>query len=65
VPKMKTNSAAKKRFRTTGSGRVFCRRTNKGHLNMGKSGSRRRRLGLDKELDRGNRKFVSRLLPGV
>lgn len=64
MPKMKTNSAAKKRFRETGSGLVYHRRTNKGHLNMKKSGSRKRRLQLDKELDRSNRSFVSRLLPG-
>jgi large subunit ribosomal protein L35 len=64
MPKMKTNSAAKKRFRVTGSGKILCRRANKGHLNMKKSGSRKRRLRLDIELNSSNRDFVKRLLPG-
>ena len=46
MPKMRTNSAAKKRFKKTGSGKVFHRRTNKGHLNAKKSGARKRRLKL-------------------
>lgn len=64
MPKMKTNSAAKKRFRVTGTGRILHRHTNKGHLNIHKSGSRKRRLSQDKELDGSKLKFVKRLLPG-
>jgi large subunit ribosomal protein L35 len=43
MPKMKTNRAAAKRFKKTGSGRV--RRPKQGgqHLMMGKSRKRRRR----------------------
>ncbi len=65
MPKMKTNSAAKKRFRVTGSGKVLCRRANKGHLNAKKSGSRKRRLSLDIELNGSNRDLVKRMLPGT
>ncbi len=44
MPKMKTNRAAAKRFKITGTGRV--RRSKQGgqHCFMGKSRSRRRRL---------------------
>ncbi|MBD3175072.1 MAG: 50S ribosomal protein L35 [Armatimonadia bacterium] len=65
MPKMKTNSAAKKRFRKTAKGRIFHRHTNKGHLNFHKSESRKRRLRKDKELDSSKIKFVKRLLPGT
>ncbi len=64
MPKMKTNSAARKRFRKTGTGKIIHRHTNKGHLNFHKSGSRKRRLSQDKELDGAKLKFVKRLLPG-
>lgn len=64
MPKMKTNSAAKKRFRITGTGKILCRRANKGHLNMKKSGSRKRKLSLDIELSSSMKDFVKRLLPG-
>lgn len=64
MPKMKTNSAARKRFRRTGTGKILHRHTNKGHLNLHKSGSRKRRLSLDKELDGSVLRFVKRLLPG-
>ncbi len=64
MPKMRTNSAAKKRFKITGSGKVFHRRTNRGHLNAKKSGARKRRLNLDVEIHGTVRDFVRRLLPG-
>jgi large subunit ribosomal protein L35 len=32
MPKMKTHSGAKKRFKTTGTGKVMRRRANRNHL---------------------------------
>ncbi|MDO4664862.1 MAG: 50S ribosomal protein L35 [Actinomycetaceae bacterium] len=47
MPKMKTHSGAKKRFRTTGSGKLMHERTNKRHLLEHKSSRRKRRLSKD------------------
>jgi large subunit ribosomal protein L35 len=45
MPKSKTNSAAKKRFKLTGSGKIKRRRAFHRHILMGKGAKRRRRLG--------------------
>ena len=44
MPKMKTHSGAKKRFRTTGSGKVTHRKAGKTHLNEHKPSKRLRRV---------------------
>lgn len=44
MPKMKTHSGTKKRFKTTGSGKLMRRQANLGHLNAHKSSRRLRRL---------------------
>jgi large subunit ribosomal protein L35 len=44
MPKMKTNSSAKKRFKVTGSGRVRRGTAGLSHLMIGKSANRRRGL---------------------
>ena len=44
MPKMKTHKGAKKRFRTTGSGKIKRGRTNKQHLAAAKSPKRIRQL---------------------
>ena len=44
MPKMKTHSGAKKRFKTTGTGKIMRRQANLGHLNEHKSSTRLRRL---------------------
>ncbi len=44
MPKMKTHSGAKKRFKITGSGKVTHRKNGKAHLNEHKPTSRTRRL---------------------
>jgi len=46
LPKMKTHSGAKKRFRRTGTGKVVRRRANLSHIRLKKNGSRTRRLSL-------------------
>jgi large subunit ribosomal protein L35 len=47
MPKMKTHSGAKKRFRVTGKGKVMREQTNKRHLLEHKPSSRTRRLSMD------------------
>lgn len=44
MPKMKTNSGAKKRFRVTKNGKVLCARGNKSHLLEKKTAKRKRAL---------------------
>jgi large subunit ribosomal protein L35 len=45
MPKMKTRSTVKKRFRLTAGGKVKRKKMNLRHLLTGKSAKRRRRLG--------------------
>jgi large subunit ribosomal protein L35 len=45
MPKMKTRSTVKKRFRLTPSGKVKRKKMNKRHLLTHKSSKRKRRLG--------------------
>ncbi|MDR2895618.1 MAG: 50S ribosomal protein L35 [Propionibacteriaceae bacterium] len=47
MPKMKTHSGAKKRFKVTGSGKLVHRQAGKRHLNEHKSSRRTRRLMPD------------------
>ena len=55
MPKMKTHSGAKKRFKVTGTGKVMHRKAGKMHLNEHKPSTRTRRLTGDKVLARGRR----------
>ena len=43
MPKMKSHSGAKKRFRATGTGKLARMKAYKGHLNQHKSPGRKRR----------------------
>ena len=56
MPKNKTHSGAKKRFRVTGSGRLMREQANKRHLLEHKSSRRTRRLAMDQPVDRANLK---------
>ena len=62
MPKNKTHSGAKKRFRTTGSGKLMRQRAGRRHLLEHKSSRRKRRLEGDVEVARADRKEVRRLL---
>jgi large subunit ribosomal protein L35 len=65
MPKMKTHSGAKKRFRTTGSGKLRARHAFTSH-NLGKkAGKRKRRLGRPVEVAPGDAAEVKRLLGGL
>jgi large subunit ribosomal protein L35 len=62
MPKMKTHSGAKKRFRVTGSGKIMREQTNRRHLLESKPSTRTRRLALDVTTSKADRKKVRRLL---
>ncbi len=62
MPKNKTHSGTKKRFRLTGSGKVMREQANRRHLFEGKSSTRTRRLGMDVETSSADIKKVKRLL---
>ena len=62
MPKMKTHSGAKKRFRTTGSGKVMHRQAGKMHLNEHKPSTRTRRLTGTTSVDKSDLGRVKKLL---
>ncbi|MCW2889748.1 MAG: large subunit ribosomal protein [Streptosporangiaceae bacterium] len=62
MPKMKTHSGAKKRFRVTGTGKLMRRRANKNHLLEHKASKRTRRLDRDMVLAPGDSKKIKNLL---
>lgn len=62
MPKMKTHSGAKKRFRTTGSGKIMREKAGKRHLLEHKSSRLTRRLSQDAVLSPANAQQVKRLL---
>lgn len=62
MPKNKTHSGAKKRFRITGSGKVMREQANRRHLFEGKPSTRTRRLAQDVEVAPADVKKVKRLL---
>ncbi|MDR1078524.1 MAG: 50S ribosomal protein L35 [Propionibacteriaceae bacterium] len=62
MPKMKTHSGAKKRFKVTGTGKLVHRQAGKRHLNEHKSSRRTRRLMPDAELSSADNRTARRLL---
>jgi len=62
MPKMKSHSGAKKRFKVTGTGKLIHARSGKAHLNEHKSSRRTRRLSVDGVLGTSDAKKVRRLL---
>jgi large subunit ribosomal protein L35 len=62
VPKMKTHSGAKKRFKVTGTGKIMREQQNNQHLFEHKSSRRKRKLALDKELSPSATKTAKKLL---
>ena len=62
MPKQKTHSGAKKRFRVTGSGKLYREQANKRHLLEGKPSTRTRRLSADVPVSSADSKQVKRLL---
>jgi large subunit ribosomal protein L35 len=62
MPKQKTHSGAKKRFKVTGTGKIMHERANKRHLLEVKSSRRTRRLSVDAELAPAELKRTKKLL---
>lgn len=62
MPKIKTHSGAKKRFKITGSGKVMHESVNKRHLLEHKPTKRTRRISGTKELVKGDAQKVLRML---
>jgi large subunit ribosomal protein L35 len=62
VPKQKTNSAAKKRFKITGAGRVLRRHAMQSHNLEKKTAKRRRAFRRSHSVDETNVREVKRLL---
>lgn len=62
MPKVKTNSSAKKRFRVTGTGEITFQKAFKRHILTKKSKKRKRSLRKKGLVDSPNRDFVMRLL---
>ena len=62
MPKNKTHSGAKKRFRLTGSGKVMRQQANRRHYLEGKPSTRTRRLAMDVQASKADVKKIKRLL---
>jgi large subunit ribosomal protein L35 len=64
MPKMKTHSGAKKRFRKTAGGKLRGRRAYSSHILEKKSPKRKRRMARPVEISEKDSKKVKRMLPG-
>jgi large subunit ribosomal protein L35 len=64
VPKMKTHSGAKKRFRKTATGKLRGRRAYSSHILEKKSPKRKRRMARPVEIAPSDAKTVRHLLGG-
>jgi large subunit ribosomal protein L35 len=62
MPKMKTHSGARKRFRVTATGKVMRRRANRNHLLEHKPTRRTRRLKVERELAPADVRKIKKLL---
>ena len=62
MPKQKTHSGAKKRFKVTGSGKVTHEQANRRHIMEVKSSKRTRKLMSDEVVSKADIKKVNRLL---
>jgi large subunit ribosomal protein L35 len=64
VPKMKTHSGAKKRFRKTGTGKLRGRRAYSSHILEKKSPKRKRNMAKPVEIAKSDAPTVRKLLGG-
>ena len=62
MPKVKTNSSAKKRFKVTGTGKITHQKAFKRHILTKKSKKRKRKMRKDGMVSKANLDFVKRLL---
>jgi len=64
MPKQKSHSGAKKRFRVTRNGKVMTRQRNRAHILEEKGADRKRRLAGESQLAAPEAKRVKRMLKG-
>ena len=64
MPKMKTHSGAKKRFKVTARGKVRGRHANSSHILEKKSPKRKREFSKDRPISKADRLTVVKLLGG-
>lgn len=62
MPKMKTNSGAKKRFKLTGTGKIKRKHAFMSHILTKKSKKRKRKLGHFTTVDKTDEKNIKLLL---
>jgi large subunit ribosomal protein L35 len=62
MPKVKTNSSAKKRFKVTGTGEITYQKAYRRHILTKKTTKRKRNLRKKGTISDANRPFVMRLL---
>lgn len=65
MPKIKTNRAAAKRFKKTGTGKIVRARAFKSHILTKKSPKRKRRLRQTTVVDAINVRALERMLPYI
>ena len=65
MPKMKSHSGAKKRFKKTGTGKLQGRHAYSSHILEKKSPKRKRSFSVDREISPNDRSRVKRLLGGA
>ena len=63
MPKIKTNRAAAKRFKKTGTGKIVYRKSFANHILTKKSTKRKRSLRQAQIIAKSDRKEIKRLLP--
>ena len=62
MPKQKTHSGAKKKFKVTGTGKLTRRSANQSHNLEHKSPKQKRQFSKDRPVDPANEKTVNRML---
>lgn len=62
MPKMKSNRAAAKRFKVTGSGKIKREKAYRGHILTKKSSKRKRHLRQDTIVSVSDQKRIERLI---
>lgn len=63
MPKMKTHSGAKKRFKKTGSGKYKRKKAGKAHILTKKTSRKKRKLGKPTLVNKTQKKDVEQMLP--
>ncbi|MGO9030007.1 MAG: 50S ribosomal protein L35 [Acidimicrobiales bacterium] len=62
MPKMKTDSGARKRIKVTGTGRLRRRKAFRSHILEKKSSERKRRLSRETDFSPGDERQIKRML---